>query len=315
MYTLASSAKSLFSIVIISLVLYLVLFLIFINDLPDCVQSICNIFADDTKAYNTCDKTDVIQEDINALQERSLKWQLFFNCVKCKCLHFGRNNPCTEYYFNTNEGKQRIPTCKEEKDLGVIFDDTLKFDLHIDSIVKKANSIIGLIKRNFTFIDKDIFLKLYKALIRPHLEYGQLIWFPRLIRQSKKLEDVQRRATKLVPHLSNLPYADRLKILKLPTLKYRRTRGDMISVFKILSGKELDSCHLLPLQNSKYSTRGHDKKLQKNRYNCELRKFSISLRVTNTWNSLNHITTNAKSTNEFKKLLDDELYNLHYEID
>ena len=126
-----------------------ILFLIFINDLPDCVQSISTIFADDTKAYNTCDKSDILQEDIKALQEWSKKWQLFFNCSKCKCIHFGKNNPCTEYHFETDKGKEPIPKCTEEKDLGVIFDDTLKFDLHIESIVRKVNSMIGLIKETF----------------------------------------------------------------------------------------------------------------------------------------------------------------------
>ena len=128
----------------------------------------------------------MIQEDINALQKWSHKWQLYFNCSKCKCLHFGKNNPCKEYFFHTDEGNAKIPQCSEEKDLGVIFDTSLKFDLHIDAIVSKANSMIGLIKRNFSFMNIDMFLHLYKALIRPHLEYGQLIWSPRFIRQSKK---------------------------------------------------------------------------------------------------------------------------------
>ena len=93
-----------------------------------------------------------------------------------------------------------IPTSKEEKDLGVIFDTTLKFDLHIESMIKKANSMLGLIKRNFSFIDMFVFLKLYKALIRPHLEYGQIIWSPKFKRQSKIIENVQRRATKIIPN-------------------------------------------------------------------------------------------------------------------
>ena len=292
-----------------------ILFLIFINDLPECVQSISTIFADDTKAYNTCDKCEMIQEDINALQIWSHKWQLYFNCSKCKCLHFGKNNPCKEYFFHTDEGNAKIPQCSEEKDLGVIFDTSLKFDLHIDAMVSKANSMIGLIKRNFSFMNIDMFLHLYKALIRPHLEYGQLIWSPRFIRQSKKIENVQRRATKIVPCLMNLSYDERLRKLRLPTLKYRRLRGDMLNVYKILNDDKKGSSHLLPLHESNHSTRGHDKKLQKNRYKCNFRKFSFSLRVTNNWNSLSKTTTNAVDINQFKKLLDNELCNVMYEYD
>ena len=118
----------------------------------------------------------MIQEDINALQKWSHKWQLYFNCSKCKCLHFGINNPCKEYFFHTDEGDIKIPQCSEEKDLGVIFDTSLKFDLHIDAMVNKANNMIGLIKRNFSFMNIDMFLHLYKALICPHLKNGELIW-------------------------------------------------------------------------------------------------------------------------------------------
>ena len=292
-----------------------VLFLIFINDLPECIKSISDIFADDTKAFNTCKNSDIIQEDLKSLQDWSDKWQLFFNCTKCKCLHFGKNNPKREYHFPTKEGNKTIPTSTEEKDLGVIFDTTLKFDLHIESIIKKANSMIGLIKRNFSFIDIFIFLKLYKALIRPHLEYGQIIWSPQYKRQSKIIENVQRRATKLIPNLKNLPYQDRLKKLKLPTLKFRRLRGDLINVYKILTNEKSGSKHLLPLNNSKYNTRGHDRKLEKNRFNCKLRQCSFSIRVTNIWNSLSNKVTNANSIDNFKKLLDEELHHLKYVFD
>ena len=291
-----------------------ILFLIFINDLPDCVNSTCSIFADDTKIYNTCENNSTIQNDINALQDWSHKWQLYFNCTKCKCIHFGKNNPCNDYYFHNEEDNQSIPKCTEEKDLGVTFDNSLKFDLHIDAIVRKANSMIEIIKRNFTFINKEIFLKLYKAMIRPHLEYGQIIWSPHLIRQSKKIENVQRRATKIVPSLKDLPYDKRLKTLKLPTLKYRRIRGDMINVYKLLSNNDHD-CPLLPLHKSRYSTRGHNKKLQKNSHNCNFMKFSFSRRVTNLWNSLNNVTTNAETTNKFKKLLDEEIRKRKYQFD
>ena len=70
--------------------------------------------------------------------------------------------------------------------------------------------------------------------MRPHLEYGQNVWSPFLICEQTSLEKVQRRATKLLPNLKNLPYEERLKILNLPTLKYRRLRGDLIQVYNIL---------------------------------------------------------------------------------
>ena len=292
-----------------------ILFLIFINDLPECVESMCTIFADDTKSYNESKHFEIMQKDVNALQDWSELWQLFFNSIKCKCMYYGRKNPKHDYYFYKGNETHKIEQCSKEKDLGVVFDDTLKFDLHINDAIKKANSMLGLIKRNFKYIDKDIFLRLYKALVRPHLEYGQTIWYPRLKRQSRALESVQRRATKLVPSIKNKIYEERLRILGLPSLKYRRIRGDMIQVYKFLKEDKLKYKHLLPLCDSRYGTKGHELKLKKGRYNCQLREFSFSFRVVNTWNNLNPITIQATNMINFKKLLDEDLVNIHYEND
>ena len=96
--------------------------------------------------------------------------------------------------------------------------------------------MIGIIRRTFTFfIDGEIFTNLYKSLVRPHLEYGNTVWFPQLKRQSVAIEKVHRRATKLIPALKDLDYKERLRQLKLPTSKYRRYRGDLIQVFKIIN--------------------------------------------------------------------------------
>ena len=103
----------------------------------------------------------------------------------------------------------------------------MKFDEHINNAVKKANQMTGLIKRSFEYIDKKMFLKLYKAIVRPHLEYANVVWHPIYIRQKQLIEGVQRRATKIVPGLSKLSYDDRLIALNLPTMKYRQTRGDL----------------------------------------------------------------------------------------
>ena len=82
-------------------------------------------------------------------------------------------------------------------------------------------------------MDKDMFRQLITSLVRPHFEYAAAVWNPHLQRHITMLENVQRRATKLEPGLGNLSYIDRLKELKLPTLAYRRYRGDMIEMFKL----------------------------------------------------------------------------------
>ena len=115
----------------------------------------------------------------------------------------------------------------------MVFDTDLKFDLHVNSVVNKANKVLGLIKRNFSDLDESSLVLLFKSLIRPLLEYGQPIWSPYLIKQSRIIENVQRRATKLIHTIKDLSYEERLEYLKLPSLKYRRIRRDLIQVYKL----------------------------------------------------------------------------------
>jgi len=106
---------------------------------------------------------------------------------------------------------------KEIQDLGVFYDSLLVFDKHICEKINKAYMMLGIVKRNFTFISRKCFIILYKSLVRSHLEYASSVWYPKRKMDVEKLERVQKRATKL-------------------KLKYRRYRGDMIEVFKIIKG-------------------------------------------------------------------------------
>ncbi|XP_005097745.1 FAD-dependent oxidoreductase domain-containing protein 2 [Aplysia californica] len=122
-----------------------------------------------------------------------------------------------------------------EKDLGVTIDCDLKFSKHVSIQVNKANNLLALILRGFTMLDKVSLPTLYKSIIRPHLEYGNVVWHPTLKGDEEQLEKVQRRATKLIPELQHLAYCDRLRKLDLPSLYYRRARGDMIDCYKHLT--------------------------------------------------------------------------------
>ena len=121
-----------------------------------------------------------------------------------------------------------IEHAEKDKDIGVAIDSKLTFEHHMNEKINKANSTMGLIRRPFTCLDEGTFLLLYKVLVRPHLEYANALWSPYKIKDITAIENVQRRATTLVSSLKNLEYEDRLRKLKLPTLKYRRLRGDMI---------------------------------------------------------------------------------------
>ena len=104
------------------------------------------------------------------------------------------------------------------------------------------------------------------------------VWNPHRLGLIKDLEKVQMRAfraTKLVITIKNLTYKDRLKRLKLPTLKYRRIRGDMIEVYKILTNTYDSRVNLYLEKQQDSITRGHSLKLANNRYHYDLRKFLL----------------------------------------
>ena len=131
-----------------------------------------------------------------------------------------------DYYMKD----QLLEHSNVEKDLGVMIDSKLTFDQHISSIVKKANSLAGLIRRSFEYMDKKMFRQLFTTIVRPHLEYAAAVWNPHLRRHIIAIENVQKRASKLVPGLRDLPYKEPLKVQNLATRVYRRYRGDMIEM-------------------------------------------------------------------------------------
>ena len=117
-------------------------------------------------------------------------------------------------------------------------EDQLTFSRHIQQLANKANSIMGPIRRTYAYLDEQSFKYLFQALVRPHLEYAEAAWSPSKVGDIDVIENVQRRATKQIPSLKNLEYTDRPKKLKMPTIKYRRLRGDMIETFKIINARQ-----------------------------------------------------------------------------
>ena len=135
------------------------------------------------------------------------KWLLKFKVDKCCTLHYGHNNTNHTYYLTENGLNQENKNCETEKDLGLTFNTELKFRRHIKDCINKANKVTGLSRRSFLHITSKSFRKLYKTLIRPHLEYGNIIWNPRFKKDIEALERVQKRATKLVYYVRHMSYS------------------------------------------------------------------------------------------------------------
>ena len=288
------------------------LFVIYINDLPEVCEDLSSVFlfADDAKLFRvirSIDDCQILNESCQRFFDWSLQWGMNVNVNKCKVLSITKNKviePSFNYSFSNNDEVYCLEHADTVKDLGITLDSELCFKSHIYEKINKAFMMLGIINRNFKDLDKFSFVLLYKSLVRSHLEYCSSVWSPYRIGVISDIERVQKRATKMVDSCRKLSYKDRLMYLKLPTLKFRRVRGDMIEVYKILNG--LYDADIVPtlIRNTDSRTRGNSLKLMHTRSHYDLRKFSFCSRVVGVWNSLPDSVVTANSLNIFKNRLD-----------
>ncbi|GAB0205349.1 mitochondrial enolase superfamily member 1 [Grus japonensis] len=194
------------------------LFNIFAGNMDSGIECTLSKFADDTKlcgVFDTLRGRDVIQRDLDRIERWARVNRMKFNKAKCKVLHVGRHNPKHNYRL----GREWTESSPEEKDLGVLIDEKLNMSRQCVLAAKKANRVLGCIKTSVTSRSRDVILPLYSTLVRPHLEYCIQVRGPQYRRDMELLEQVQRRATKLIRGLEHLFYEDRLRELGLFSLE------------------------------------------------------------------------------------------------
>ena len=179
-------------------------------------------------------------------------------------------------------------------------------DRHIDRITGEVNNLLKRVRSAFAYLDVDMMRKFIVSLVRPRLEYAATVWSPYMKKDKEKLERVQRAATKIVPELRDLPYEERLRRMQITTLERRRERGDLINVYKMMNGIDRVGRGLLKLDSG--PTRGHGKKLRKERCLRDVKKFSFPHRIIDVWNGLPAGVVNAETISGFKTKLDRARY-------
>ena len=152
------------------------LFLFYINDLPQNIQSQVRLFADDTTVYlkvNSPKDANTLQADLDTLQVWEQTWDMEFNPGKCQVLHISNSNDPLQSQYTLHG--QVLESTDSAKYLGINISKTLKWNYHINEITNKANRTLGFVKRNVKTRNEAVKELAYKTLVRPQVEYASSV--------------------------------------------------------------------------------------------------------------------------------------------
>ena len=170
--------------------------------------------------------------------------------------------------------------------------------------------MLGMLKRTFISRNTNIWKKLYTTYVRPHLEFAVSTWNPYLQKDINSIEKVQRRATKVSYAIKNISYEERLKNLKLTTLKDRRLRGDLIQKYKIENGFDIVEWENPPHKTAPRG--GRRSQFQREIIkNCAQRYNFFNNRIASAWNKLPDEIVSSATINQFKANLDKHTQGCH----
>jgi hypothetical protein len=280
------------------------------------------MYADDSKILNYIDSVNdcnSLQHTLNNLSLWSEAWGLKFNPGKCSVLSFTRNR--NKILFDYSMKGNVLNREHQVVDLGIIVNDTLKWDDHIHSIVNKANKRLGLIKRCVGHdCSKEVKLTCYRSLVRPLLESGSICWSVNNKKLLLKLESVQRRSTKYVLNNYELDYDARLKLCDLLPLTLRRDFLDLVFFYNHLNDLCYSTLNVNFVVNHNIRTRQIvDELMLMNRpHNTMMYAKFYTNRIVKSWNKLpleirNIELTEAGRNTSFKGSLKKWLVSFFYE--
>jgi hypothetical protein len=284
-----------------------VLFILFVNDIIDCMSDNVSVklFADDAKIYTVINdftnSSNQLQHSLDLVASWADQWQLKLSPSKCSVMRLVGNRSASTQGPMYTVGACSLPIVSICTDLGVSYDNHLNFKSHISRIVRKAAGRAKCILKCFVSRDKLLLTRAFCTFVRPLLEFSSVIWCPYYINEIKKIETVQRTFTKSMGNLRLSTYSERLVILNLDSLQCRRLKADLVMCYKILNGLlDIDSSCFFKRQLYA-STRGNSIKLAKIHVASERDKNFFTNRVINIWNALPDFIVSSSSVSSFKR--------------
>ena len=282
------------------------LFLCYINDLPNCVKSQVRLFADDSLLYRTINSVHdavQLQEDLTALEVWANTWKMHFNPTKCYLMRYCRSRTpiITPYILRNHKLAEHVTNPY----LGVLLSNDAKWSKHISAICNQANATLGFLRRNLYNCPKDLKKLAYIALVRSKLEYASCVWNPYLVKDITLLEKIQRRSVRFICHNYDwsTSVTDMLRDLELETLEERRSTTSICMFFKIINNEVAISQNEHLERSSSSTRRSHKLQYKHFATSTEAYKNSFFPRSVPIWNKLNSNLISCDKSENFKQAL------------
>ena len=279
------------------------LFLFYINDLPNTVQSNVRLFADDTIMYlaiNRVGDTDILQSDLDKLAQWEKKWMMEFHPGKCQILSITRNKTKIEQNYTLHG--QVLERVDSAKYLGVTLTSDLRWNKHIEKISTKANNTLSFLRRNLQVKSPELKTKAYNTLVRPQVEYAATVWDPHKTHNIQRVEMVQRRAARytLNRYHNTSSVSEMLNQLGWTPLSVRREIQRLAMMYKIRNG-------LVAIDADKYLTpvkratrHAHKLGYLVPQSSADYHLYSFFPRTIRGWNGLPEELVNLPSIDTFR---------------
>jgi len=281
------------------------LFLLYINDLPNNINSHVRLFADDCIIYRVI-KNDqdppLLQEDLHTLGKWANLWQMKFNSKKCFVMRI--THARSTVYFPYTLSEDLLTPVDSHPYLGVHISNKLNWNNHIQKMCAKANRSLGFIRRNLYSCNQSTKLQAYTSLVRPLLEYSSAVWDPHTKKNIDLLESIQKRAARFIlnDYESKTPGSatQMVKSLGLEPLEIRRKTRRLCVFHQARLGQPS-----IPIGDLLHPVLRQSRHLHQNCYSNisaskDCYKQSFVPRTIQDWNTLPYNVTTIPGPENFK---------------